>query len=197
MEPNNCSLCIRLFGTFDAELCGKPMARLRTRKEEWLFVLLALHPRPIERDHVASLLWPDSSLDSARGNLRRSLVELRRALGDESSRLIAESPRTIRLNLADAYVDVHEFDRLASRSDVESLEASVRLHRGRLAPTCEVEGIELERITREISYLNALEKLADLSIESLNPNAAAGYLRAALTVDPMRESLHRKLMRKA
>jgi DNA-binding SARP family transcriptional activator len=79
-DPSACPLTIRLFGRFEAQVHGAPLPHLRTRKAAWLLALLALqNGRPVERDWLAQLLWPESP--HFRESLRQRLKDLRRALG--------------------------------------------------------------------------------------------------------------------
>lgn len=104
-------LYIRLFGSFTVQVLGKPIPPLRTRKEQWLLALLILrsdHDTP--RDWLAGTLWPESEESMALSHLRRSLSNLRKALGPEAYRITAPSPRTVRLDLTDAWCDALAFD---------------------------------------------------------------------------------------
>ena len=66
------ALSLRLFGPFDARLHGAPLARLRSRKGQWLLALLVLrHGRPVERAWLAGMLWPDSPPSQALALMRR------------------------------------------------------------------------------------------------------------------------------
>src|SRR5215831_7731090 len=99
-------LDIRLFGTLEVSVCGRPMPRLRTRKGQWLLALLCLKPgAELNREWIAGTLWPDSDSARAAANLRLSLCDLRRALGVEAHRLQAPTARTLRLDLEGSTVD--------------------------------------------------------------------------------------------
>src|SRR5262249_22754437 len=47
---------------------------------------------------------------------------------------------------------------------------------------------------REEAYLGALERLGEAALAAAQPEVAAGYLRRAAAVDPLRESAQRALM---
>src|SRR5262249_44405799 len=121
-EPEHAapSLVVHLLGPFAVRVSGAPLPRGRSRKEQWLLALLALRAGcPIDRDWLATALWPDSPDPLA--NLRKSLKDVRRALGSEAHRLHAPGPRSLALDLAGAGVDVAAFDAAVERSDVASL----------------------------------------------------------------------------
>src|SRR4051794_36441915 len=110
-------LSLRLFGPFDARVGGAPMPALRSRKGQWALALLVLrHGREVERGWLAGTLWPENTESEALSHLRRTLTDLRRALGDQAYRLSAPTPHTLRLDLEGALVDVIEFDDRVARS---------------------------------------------------------------------------------
>src|SRR5438034_105676 len=97
------SLLLRLFGPFEARLNGDPLPRLRSRKESQLLALLTLrHGREVKRAWLAGILWPASSEQQALANLRKSLKELRRALGTAAACLSSPTPHSLCLLLPQA-----------------------------------------------------------------------------------------------
>jgi predicted ATPase/class 3 adenylate cyclase len=193
-EPTRSPLVIHLFGPLEVQVNGHPLPRLRTRKEQWLLALLALRTVPLDRSWVAGALWPDSPESTALASLRKSLNELRRALGPEADRLHSPTPRTLALRLADADVDVLAFDAGVAAGDLAALSRAVSLYRGPLLEACGEEWVFQERSRREVAYLGALERLAAHARAEGDAAAAESYLRRAVAVDPLRESAHRALM---
>ncbi|HZT43605.1 MAG TPA: tetratricopeptide repeat protein [Chthonomonadaceae bacterium] len=194
-NPSICPLVIRLFGPFDVRLHGKLLPYLRTRKGQWLLALLALrHDRPVDRDWLAGTLWPESPASQALYNLRRSLSDLRRALGSEGARLASPTARTICLSLTDARTDVSLFDAAIARGDAASLEEAVSLYRGPLLEGCTLEWVVAERRERELAYLAALETLAAQAMAHQEVATATHYLRLVVATDPLRESAQRALL---
>ncbi len=189
------SLEIRLLGTFQIVVNGIPTAPLRSRQGQALLGLLALrHASEIDREWLAFALWPDSSEAQARYNLRRNLTDLRRSLGSEAARLLAPTPRTLRLDLTGAVADFADFDAALAAGGREHWEQAAALYRGDLLPGCDMEAINRERERRTQGYFEALEHLA-AEAAAENPGAAAGWLRRLLAADPLRESALRDLMR--
>ena len=194
-EGHTQMLTLRLLGPWEVLVASKPLPRLRTRKGQWLLALLALrHDQDIERDWLAGTLWPESLEEQARTNLRLSLMDLRRALGNQSHRLQAPAPRTLRLDLVGADVDVIAFDRALVRGDSASLQEAVALYRGPLLEGCPEEWCLLERQVREQAYLQARETLAVSALANADTAAAIGHLRQILAIDPFRESAQCSLM---
>jgi DNA-binding SARP family transcriptional activator len=194
-QPGTAPLVIRLFGSFEAWVHGEPLRRLRTRKGEWLLALLALRDgKDLERDWLAGTLWPESLNEQALLSLRKSLQDLRQALGPETHRLRAPTRPTLRLDLTGADVDALTFDAAIARADAASLEEAVGLYRGPLLEECAEEWILPERQAREEAYLVALETLAAQAVSRQEHAAAEPHLRRAAAVNPLRESPQRTLM---
>jgi predicted ATPase/DNA-binding SARP family transcriptional activator len=186
-------LVIRLFGAFEAQVNGTPLPHLRTRKDAWVLALLALRAgRPVDRAWLAGTLWPDGADPMA--SLRKSLLDLRRALGPEAGRLYSPTPRTLVLDLSGAEVDALAFDAAVAQDDGPALEEAVKLYRGPLLEVCGEEWVVPERQSREHAYLEALDSLARAAMARGGPAAAEHYLRRAVAVDPLRESTQRALM---
>ena len=83
--------------------------RFRSRRTVALLGYLAAERRPIGRDHLAALFWPDETLSGGRGKLRRELHNLARMLPDcwETDRhAVAFVPS------ADTAVDLYQVARL-------------------------------------------------------------------------------------
>jgi DNA-binding SARP family transcriptional activator len=80
--------------------------RLDTRKTTALLAYLSLADRPMSRERLAALFWPDFDQERAPANLRRSLAALRAALPGQW--LAAERDR-IGVHLSEElWVDVRE-----------------------------------------------------------------------------------------
>jgi non-specific serine/threonine protein kinase len=193
-------LTLRFLGACDVSVDGAPLPPLRYRKDLWLLALLALRSeREVARDELAALFWPDAEESQARYYLRRSLSNLRHALGSEGRRLLTPSPRTLGLNLSNADCDLLTFDAALVQAAVsttpeELLQQAVVLYRGPFLPGCLEEWVLTERNAREQAYLAALERLARITHEKGEPAAAVRWLRLLLAADPYRESACSALM---
>jgi len=188
-------LTIRLFGRLEVRLRGELLPRLRSRRVAWTLALLVLrHRQGLGRDWLAGTLWPDSAAGQASYNLRRSLSELRRALGAEAWRITAPGYRAVALDLSGAEVDLVCFDEAIQRADVESLARAVAVYAGPLLEGCTEEWVLPEREVREQAYLQALERLASEALSSGDAASAVAHLRRAVAVEPLRESAQRMLL---
>src|SRR5712691_10999214 len=188
-------LAIQLFGPLRVTVGGEPLPRLRTRSVEWLLALLTLrHGRAVSRAWLAGTLWPESSGSRALQNLRDDLLRLRQALGPESGRLQAPARDSLRLDLAGAAVDVLQFDAAIQAGDDESLRGAVAVYTGPLLEDCLEEWAFSERAARAEQLLAALETLAERAQERGDHGEAIRYLRRAEALDPLRDSVPRRLM---
>src|SRR5207247_7517972 len=132
------TVILRLFGAFSLLVEGRPLPPALSGKGRWLLALLALQRGgEMDRASLAGLLWPDSGHAPALYNLRRTLAELRGALGSEASRLSSPQPHTLALELAGAEVDVLAFDAALARGDEAALACAVELYRGPLLAECD------------------------------------------------------------
>lgn len=170
-------LQIRLLGKVEIVIANAPPPLFRGKSGQWLMGILALHAnRPVERDWLAGTLWPDSAPDQGRANLRRTLTDVRRALGNAASHLTNPSPHTVSLGLAESEADV-----LAFRA------GDFARYGGPLMPGCPLEWVEIERRALEETYLTRGEQRAT----SLALDAALPLLEALRACAPLRESLLR------
>src|ERR1044071_8975000 len=81
MDDESC-LEIKLLGPFDVKIGSRPLPHLRTRKGQHLLAMLAIRAgREIQREWLAACLWPESDLENGYYNLRRTLANLRTAMG--------------------------------------------------------------------------------------------------------------------
>src|SRR5262245_8851517 len=189
------ALDIRLFGPLRVLLDGAPMPRLRTRSVEWLLALLVLrHGRAVDRSWLAGTLWPESDSRQALHNLRDALFHLRKPLGSEGERIQSPARDTLTLDLEGAEADVLRFDAGLKAGDEGSLLRAVALYAGPLLEGCYEEWVASERQSREEACLAALETLADRAKERGDPAKAVRYLRRAQALDPLRDSVARRLI---
>lgn len=194
------TLELRLLGTFDVRIQGRPLPPLRYRKEQWLLALLALrHDQDVSRDWLAAAFWPENDVGQGKFYLRKALSNLRSALGSEAHRLLSPTSRTIRLDLDGAFADFLALTVAVARPRTEAhheerLLEAVKLYTGPLLPDCQEEWMALERESCTQSYLKALETLAEYALARGEAVVATRWLRRAITAEPYRESAVRSLM---
>jgi len=187
---------ISVLGTFEVRVGGTPLAL--PEGSQRVLAFLALHDRAVSRMAMSGVLWPEASHRRAGMSLRSALSRLH-DLGHE-----AITASSTGLRLADGVdVDLRSSQALAQRllaSDTEAEQAD-------LAPTA-VSALAVELLPdwyddwvvteaedwRQLR-MNALEAQARLLTAEGDLAGAARAARAAMRVEPLRESAHASLVR--
>jgi DNA-binding SARP family transcriptional activator len=196
---------IQLSGRFVVELEGRRAEKLLSGRQNRLLFgyLVAERDRPVRREVVMELLWPDRAPASADASLRPLLSRLRQVLGD---RLVGRSE--LRLILpAQARIDIE----VAARC-LHDAESAVLLGRWKEAwlPAqigwsitsreflvgCESEWVNERRNRLQEDHLHALQCIAAAGLhlgESALPESERAA-RSLIELSPYRESGYRLLM---
>lgn len=195
-------LDLRLLGGFEVvNASGTPLT-FATAKARALLALLGRHPgRRHGREALVALLWPESAEPQARTNLRQTLKQIRRPLGDLRDRIVTDEADTLALNPEVVEVDAARFEALHAEGTPEALEAAARLYRGEflegvsLREGSFMDWVALERVHLGERALDILARLsAHLADAGQTERAIAQALRL-LALDPLQEQSHRLLMR--
>jgi TolB-like protein/DNA-binding SARP family transcriptional activator/predicted Zn-dependent protease len=160
-----------------------------------LALLAGADGRPVTRDKLIGLLWPERDDERARHLLSQSLYLLRGAVGEDAVLSMGDS---LRLNPARVRSDLQEFSRAL---EAGAHEAAVGLYAGPFldgfylpaSPEFEpwVEG-ERERLARE--YARCLEALAEARAAAGDVAAAVRWWRDLVGHDPYSGRNARRLM---
>ena len=199
------ALRIHLLGDFDLETDGDPLVAVDSVRLQAVLAYLLLHSRARQpRQHVAFQLWPDSSEEQARGNLRKALHQIRHALPD-SDRFLHVDTRTVQWRTdGPCTLDVAEFENALHRAagltgspatQATILAEAVALYRGDLLPSCYDDWIIPERERLRQRLINALEQLIGLAEERRDYAAAVDHANRLLRYDPLHEGAYHQLMR--
>lgn len=192
---------LSLLGSPCAALDGIPLQGTLLHKDLALLYYLAVSGRPQPRECLAALLWSEVGEESARRNLRKSLSELHRCLGDH----LIVTRHEIALERARCTLDVWLLERFANNgvaaADPPQLQAAAALYRGDF-----LEGFRLHNAPDYERWIyNMQERLRSTAVFVLATLAArqahAGELveaiaaqRRILELEPWREESHRELM---
>jgi len=213
-EPS-CILEIRCFGGFEMRRNDRPVTPemfSRGKALALLKILLLHNGRPVNRDVLCELLWPDASVSSGPNRLYGVVHALREVIEPH----MAERLWRIVRNRADQYslhldpphrVDLYEFQehikqgRAAERDPqrasqaMRCFEEACALYRGDLF---EEEPYEewcwTDRENLREHYLEALKSLARLCALQGDAGRSVAYYRRVLGVDPLREDAHLGIM---
>ena len=208
------SLELVLLGGFEVRLNGVRVAGVSYNKMRALLAYLAMEQdRDYSRETLADLLWSGVDSGTARGNLRRTLADLRKALELLSgSILFSTDKQSIRLNPG-FQVDAAKFSRAAasslnaaSRSGADSgirkMERAAELYRGEFMANFSMQEcpdfdawLRKHREALHRVVLSLLEKISSHHAQAGNYDKA---LRSALRhaeLEPWNESVLRQVMR--
>jgi len=200
-------LSVSLLGDFCIEHDETPVRDVDTSRLQSLLAYLLLHrDAPQSRAHLAFLFWPDTAEAQARTNLRNLLHQLRHALPDADSYLVADtqtlqwrSNSPFALDVADFHAALALAQQVPQTNDSaalrEALERAIALYKGELLPSCYDDWIIPEREALRQEYLIALERLAHLLEDRRDYEAAIAIAQRLLGHDPLHEVAYRRLIR--
>jgi DNA-binding SARP family transcriptional activator len=183
-------LRVRLLGELTVEADGRDVVLTGSWRARSLLAWLALHPGPHLRSELAARFWPDVLDASARASLRNALWALRRELGTASGVLLATRER---VGLDGAWTDVGEFRRLAEDG---ALRDAVALWSG--DPLAGLEDEWAHEARDELNRLlsGVLARLASAAEDERDLEAALGWTRRRVALDPLAEDAQRDLIRR-
>ena len=173
---------LRLIGGFELRIDSRTVEVQPAVRR--LTALVALSPRGLSRDFAAYQLWPDTSEERARANLRSTIWRLHQL---EAEVVVAS---TTHLHLAD---DIW----LDTREAIPDADAAPPLPRPfesvmmDLLPDWYDEWLSVERERFRQLWLASLEQHARAALGAGDTAAAIQFALAALSGDGARESAHR------
>jgi DNA-binding SARP family transcriptional activator/tetratricopeptide (TPR) repeat protein len=159
------TLVVRFLGRAEVGVDDRPLA-IESRPALSLLGCLALQEgRPVRRDKLAGMLWPDSDETSARTNLRQALWRLRQGLADaglDPDAVLDTSRTAIGLALDQVWVDCIEFERpLPATASDQALIEKVALYQGELLPGFYDEWVSTHRTRLSAAYDRRVSHLLD------------------------------------
>jgi DNA-binding SARP family transcriptional activator/Flp pilus assembly protein TadD len=194
-------LDIRLFAGFEVARTSGGTLEFPTRKSRALLAVLGRHPgKRHGREALAALLWPDSAEAQARANLRQTLKQARRALGDLRDAVIIANGGTLALQPEAVEVDVARFEARHAEGTPEALGEAAELYRGaflegfRLREEPFSDWVALERAQLRELALDALGKLSAHLAQAGESERAIPPAIRLVGLEPLLESGHRLLM---
>jgi DNA-binding SARP family transcriptional activator len=193
-------LILSFLGGFRVLLDQQPVTRFRSANNQGLLVYLACNrDKPISRETLATLFWPEASEKEARHNLRQALYRMRRLLDGGEETYLLVTRQAVQFNAASDYVlDVEQF---TSAVDANALAQAVDRYAGDFLTgfSCSSESFEAWlRSQREYLHQLALEAMlqaAEDSLQSGDYGTAVALALRQLQLEPWREPAHRQVMR--
>lgn len=200
-----------VLGPLELSVAGRRVPRWNSLKARAVFQYLLIHQdRPIRRDVLMDLEWPDHTRNSARNNLNVALYSLRNTLDGPGQGVqpVLYQDGCYSLNPAlNWWIDRNEFfltlqhaesARRAGRprQAIAAYEKAVDLYRGPLFEDDPAgEWFLAEQRHLEELYLRALEQLASAYFGFGDLSGAVRCAQLAVGTDPCCEPAHRLLMR--
>ncbi|MEZ4866281.1 MAG: BTAD domain-containing putative transcriptional regulator [Caldilineaceae bacterium] len=191
------TLAIRTFGEVVVAIgANGPSITFEARTVQALLLYLACHGRPLGREQLAELLWPERSQEQGRANLRVAIHRLRQPLDP----YLLITRQTVALNRsASVTLDVADFEARVATGD---LAAATALYHGPFlagfyldeSPAYEQWAL-LERERLHIVALTAYQQLITQQSTAGQLDAAIASAQRLLQLDPYHEPTHRQLMR--
>jgi DNA-binding SARP family transcriptional activator len=200
-----------VLGPLDLTVSGHRVLRWNSLKARTVFQYLVVQiGRPVRREVLMELMWPDHSVGSARNNLNAALYSLRNTL-DQLGRKVPyilyqdgcylPNPELMWWIDRTEFLATLQHAELArrgghSRQAVSAYLQAVRLYRGPLFED-DRDGdwyLPEQRRLKEL-YLQAVEGLAEIHLEQRDLTTAVQFGQLALSADECCEPAHRLLMR--
>ncbi|MDX1661393.1 MAG: BTAD domain-containing putative transcriptional regulator, partial [Gemmatimonadota bacterium] len=188
---------LRILGTVQlhAPDGGEVRAVLAQPRRFALLVWLALHGT-VQRDTLLGVFSPESDTRRARSALRNALHFLRHHLGAETIESIGDGG--LRVSSERLECDVRAFEDWLDRG---RLAEAIELYRGDLLAGFHIDGapeferwVEEERSRLHGRTIDALAELIEQAEEAGRRELAAHYARRALSLEPLDESIVRRLV---
>jgi WD40 repeat protein/class 3 adenylate cyclase len=189
-------LQIRLLGQFDVRFDGKRVMIPSRSGQSLLAYLVLTAGTAHRREKLAGILWPDTSDENARKNLRHELWRIRKAIASQGSttadHLLADE-FTLTFNRdSDYWLDVAILER--PELDPQALASSVSLYHGELLPGFYEDWIVLERERIQTLFESKMQRLVDWSVEDERWSAVQEQCERWLALGNASEVAYRALM---
>lgn len=207
-RPQTQPLRIHLFGGLNVYRGEQPLPAFPTQKSRGLFAFLALnHGRAHSRSTLVGRFWGESPESVARKNLRTDIWRIRTVLepaGVEPGSCLAVGQDELSLaGGTDHWLDIHEFEETLDRAGTGEpgeaqaglLRQAVELYRGDLLEGVYDDWVIFERERLRLRYLDALDRLIRHHEARGEWTQAAAYAQRLLANDPLREHVHRAVIR--
>ena len=186
---------LKLLGGASVERSGSPVTGRAVRGHRLALLALLARGRPLTRDQVLALLFPESDTDRGRRSLSDAIYLVRIGLGED---VLLAAGDELRLNPERMTSDVAEFERLLDEGWTEDAIGAYTgplLDGFHLADCAEFEQwLDGERSRLVARYSAGLERLAEGSEERKEWATAAGWWRRLAALDPANGRIAVRLM---
>ena len=199
-------LIILTLGSLQITKANTPLSGFLSDKVRALLAYLAVEQkRPLRRETLAALLWPERPERKARANLRRALANLRQVIDDENGRYLHITRQTLQFNAASAaWVDAVQFEHLLGEGEptLAQMEEAAALVNGRFLAGFSINDsiafeewalLKREEIQRQL--LHSLNRLTAYYESHHQSETAVQYAWQQVRLEPWYEPGQRQLLR--
>jgi DNA-binding SARP family transcriptional activator len=198
VKKHTARLSLKLLGGFELRDPSGASIRLPTRNAKALLAYLAVQPgQPHSREKLMALLWGERSDKQARHSLNQTLVHIRKAAVRADDQILDSDRECIAFVPGSVDVDVSDFRELAAGRPSEAMD----LYAGPFLDGLGIREVEFENwLSAQRSEFHALACQA-LKEQCERCVTEGRYVEAIevgkrlVTLDPLCEEIHRKLMR--
>ncbi|RIK36404.1 MAG: hypothetical protein DCC55_27385 [Chloroflexi bacterium] len=206
--PSLAAYCLGLFRVY---LDQQPVAEWPSSKGQTIFKYLVTHrERPVAKEVLMELFWPEAAPDAARNNLNVAIYGLRRALRrshPDFSHVLFHNDCYLLNPELHIWVDVEEFTqhlrngrRLEQLAELEEAVREYRmaeaLYQGEFLEEDRYEDWLLpQRQNLQDEYLALLDRLGDYYLERQEYDLCVVMTNKIVAIDACREDAQRRLMR--
>ncbi len=173
------------------------LIELKARKSRQLLAYLAAPVgQAYSREHLAGLLWADRQEEQARSSLRTALSGIRGALG-ENALLIQQDQVSLRHGCLNT--DISRLKSLSDRPDDAG--ELPGFYRGEFLSGYDHDSelftgwLRIMRRDSAAMALDILDKCTDRAVAAGDNVKAIALMRDSFSLEPLREQIHRKIMR--
>jgi non-specific serine/threonine protein kinase len=194
-------LQVKLLGQFEVQRDGTPISIPSRLAQSLLAYLLLTAGTAHRREKLAGLLWPDTTDENARRNLRQELWRLRKAIessvpGKGAATFLLVDEITIAFDpQSDYWLDVSALAKSdAAAASSQDLMDALSLYRGELLPGFYDEWVVLERERLRATFEQKMARLLDLLTEEKRWHAVLEWGERWIALGQSPEPAYRALM---
>ena len=195
-ETTELSLAFEALGNSRVLVNGVEVEELKPLATEIVYYLLD-HIR-VSRDLLMETFWPDYAPGRQVSSLHTAIYSIRHELGKEAIQFDGTLYR-VDPELTVQY-DVRRFEQAAGVAEglppgdprsMFALTEAVNLYGGQFLPEYDSEWVDERRRAPELRYLDLLASYSEEALVRGQASEAIGWLREALTLDPLRDDTNR------
>lgn len=175
----------------------------RTSKVQELLAYLLLHRnKPVDKDHLLEVLWPEFSIEKAKVHLYGVVYHLRKLFADLDLQVSIKNVQNgYRLNLHDTPLDIDIWEDLVQRlpqldaDTVSAYQHCMQLYTGDYLADHDYIWAEVERERIRNIWLNISLQLGDYAMHHEQWNEALHSYQRIIQVVPTHEDVHWNIMK--